>query len=304
MKETKSQLKERLQAIGQWSNFVAQREELKKEGWSPPDAYDEALLRVESLPPLESEQPIENNPGNPSLVEDLGQSTMVCQDDLDFTRQIPNVDSTQWVAENIANSKICAPDAPSGLAWGLLQWVRQSQANQSTFWSSIWPKFAGAASKQQDPSNDKEEWKGKGECPTCGTWVGDEGTQRVMSLLNEQFAADRIKQANEDAKLAAKPNAEAIRACRQTDLKNALWRERRLREKFAELERAWAENESNQSVIHELMADFHARERARDMELAIVPEPGRIIDSLRKALERTIGREAMWEKELKQGASA
>jgi hypothetical protein len=206
MKETKLQLKERLQAIGQWSNFVALREQLKKEGLSPADAYDEALRRIESLPPQESKQPIENNPSNPSPVEDPGQSTMACQDDLDFTRQVPSAEAVGWVAANLANLKVRPRDAPSGLALGLFRWARVSPANESTFWSAIWPKLlpTSAALKRKHEAVAGKDWDGMEPCPTCGREPEpvDKGAERVKGLLEKEWA--EVKEIYDARRKAAK----------------------------------------------------------------------------------------------------
>jgi hypothetical protein len=206
MKETKSQLKERLQAIGQWSNFVAQREQLKKEGWSPADAHDEALRRIESLPPQASKQSIENQPSNPSPVEDPGQTATAIPNGLDFSRVVPNHAAVEWVAQNLANDKTQLQDAPSGVAWALLVWVRIAPANQSTFWSSIWPKLlpTSAALKRNQEVDAGEDWDGMEPCPTCGREAEpvDEGSQRVRDLLGETWA--EVKEMLDARRKAAK----------------------------------------------------------------------------------------------------
>ena len=42
-----------------------------------------------------------------------------------------------WVAEHIA-ARTEPEDCPCGKAWSLLQWVRESEANETQFWTKIW----------------------------------------------------------------------------------------------------------------------------------------------------------------------
>lgn len=51
MRETKRQIKERLQAAGRWQDYLARREQLRQEGRTPRQAREESLRQIESLPP-------------------------------------------------------------------------------------------------------------------------------------------------------------------------------------------------------------------------------------------------------------
>jgi hypothetical protein len=45
---------------------------------------------------------------------------------------------TRWVAAKVEDPDVRPEDAPNGLAWALLLWVRRAPANLETFWQSIW----------------------------------------------------------------------------------------------------------------------------------------------------------------------
>src|SRR5262249_52053852 len=45
---------------------------------------------------------------------------------------------TRWVATKVEDPEVRPEDAPNGLAWALLLWVRRAEANYDTFWDSIW----------------------------------------------------------------------------------------------------------------------------------------------------------------------
>jgi hypothetical protein len=158
MGETRQQLKERLQAAGLWGEYVRQRGLLMDQGLTPALAREEALRRVESLPPRTAPTP---EAGSPSPGEGPDQEAEGGFPD--FGGQVSNPKAVQWVAEHIADPSVRPQDAPGGLAWGLLQWVRLTPANQTTFWSSIWPRLS---TEEKDAG---EEWDGRGPCPTCRT---------------------------------------------------------------------------------------------------------------------------------------
>jgi hypothetical protein len=179
MSETRAELKERLQAAGLWRQYVARREQLAAEGLTPAQAREQALREVESLPPRPRELPPEEGPGEgPEPAAEVGGFP-------DFGRSVPNTESVQWVAEHIADAGVRPPDAPSGLAWSLLQWVRLTPANQSTFWSSVWPRLA--------PKEEGQDWDGTGPCPTCGvksqpTKEEEQYDQQMEHLMAKEWA--------------------------------------------------------------------------------------------------------------------
>jgi hypothetical protein len=200
MSETRKLRKQRLQVEGRWTDYVALRDRFVAEGMTPAQARDEALRQIDSRPCQNSDQPAMNTAGTPPPPAYPGQATTANHIGLDFTRQIPNgqipnADAVQWVAENIANSNTCAADAPSSLALGLLQWVRLTPANQTTFWSSIWPKLlpTSAALKRNQEVDAGKDWDGQGPCPTCN-WEPerDEGTERAAVLLAEEWAEIQV----------------------------------------------------------------------------------------------------------------
>jgi hypothetical protein len=226
MGETRQQLKERLQAAGVWDDYLALRDRLAKDGLTPAQAREEALRQVESRPttPSQDELPDDEHPADPSPGEGQ-EAAAVDGGQPDFGRQVPNFQAAQWVAQNLANAKVRPDEAPSGLAWGLLTWVRRTPANQATFWGSIWSKMlpTGAAIKKQ-----------QGE--TGAASEADEGTalcQDLVTNLLDQFEAE---QAQKDAAFAARPDAARVGHTLQVRLAEALQREEGLRKRLALLE--------------------------------------------------------------------
>jgi hypothetical protein len=151
---------------------------------------------------------------------------------------------------------------------------------------------------QQEPQVPKQtDWKGAGECPTCGRWVPTEKDKDLETTLKEQIAEDEAKLAQEDAELAARPDAVPMGASRQAELKEALWCEQLVRKKVLELH---GNGVTEEDPPGDLLDDFYALMRARDAELAIMPKPAAIIAALQRAVEATREREKMWQKELEE----
>jgi hypothetical protein len=225
MQETRAQLKERLQREGKWANYLAGRERLKAEGFPPEQARTEALRQVDSVPQCPSEPPVPVGTVDPPAAAGPDPTPVAEEPGVDFNREASNFESAQWVASNIANLGVRAQDAPSGLAWGLLQWVRLHPANQTAFWSSIWPKLLPTGTAlQRHQEEEKVERK-------------DVGTEKVKKLLEELIGQQEAEQAREDALLAARPDAAQIAGTLQKRLEGALAREERLRKRLEELER-------------------------------------------------------------------
>jgi hypothetical protein len=156
------------------------------------------------------------------------------------------------------------------------------------------------ASQQAPTAAEQSDWKGTGECPTCGRWVPKEKDKNLDKMLKEQIAEGEAKLAREDAELAVRPDAAAMGASRQTELKEALGREQLVREKVLELRGNGAGEESDDYSPDALLDDFYAKWRAKDAEFAIMPKPATIVASLQKAIESTREREKMWQKDLEK----
>jgi hypothetical protein len=181
MAETRQQIKQRLQVAGLWQDYVAMRQKLGKDGMTPAQARTAALHQIETRPRADAEQPAPNT-DTPTYPIDKPEQTPAEQPDVDFGGQIvPSRDAVEWVSENIEKASVRRGDAPSGLAWGLLAWVRRTPANEATFWGSIFPKLlpTGAALKG------KQE-KAEEEVPI------DEGTERCLELC-EQLIRDAVE---------------------------------------------------------------------------------------------------------------
>jgi hypothetical protein len=58
-------------------------------------------------------------------------------------------ENIRWVAEHVAIDQVHKADAPSSTAWGLLQWVLKSPANQATFWTQIYTKLVPAKAREE-----------------------------------------------------------------------------------------------------------------------------------------------------------
>src|SRR5262245_53254372 len=112
MAETRTQLKQRLQSEGKWNDYLALREKFAAEGLAPAGAREEALRQIEASQarPSEPPTPAPAVPDPPAAQEGTP----------DFSRQVPNAQATQWVAEHLADANARPQDAPSGLAWALL----------------------------------------------------------------------------------------------------------------------------------------------------------------------------------------
>jgi hypothetical protein len=172
MNETRTERKQRLEASGQWQPFLALREQLRAEGMSPAQADEEAMRQIDATP---SPSPEPSPTVFPSAEAPSGMAVV------DFSKQVSHQAAAQWVASNIANQSVRLEDAPSGLAWGLLRWVRLTPANEDSFWRSIWTKLFSTEKAVKDL------WDGKSACPTCGQQPPqpDEGSERAMELLRQ-----------------------------------------------------------------------------------------------------------------------
>jgi hypothetical protein len=150
--------------------------------------------------------------------------------------------------------------------------------------------FAGLASPA---------FEGSGECPTCGTWVNDQGSERALKLLREGMARDEAEQAREDAERAARPGAKELGRARQEELKAALWRERQV---MLECTGRYQDRRSkdtltrNEATMGFVFIEWNEHCRAYDLELAVWPDPENVLGSLEKALKRTADREQEWRK--------
>jgi hypothetical protein len=106
----------------------------------------------------------------------------------------------------------------------------------------------------------------------------------LKTLLNEWSVSLKAKQASENAELAAESDAMETGMRHQEELRAALWRERLLWNKVAKLEN-W--EKKNYGVIETFFDECHLKARSEFTELAIRPNPEKVIGSLRIALKGT-----------------
>jgi hypothetical protein len=67
---TRKEIKARLQAAGQWDEYVAERVKLAADGMTPAQAREEALRRIESRPKARAELPTPSNDPAPDLIRE------------------------------------------------------------------------------------------------------------------------------------------------------------------------------------------------------------------------------------------
>jgi hypothetical protein len=139
---------------------------------------------------------------------------------------------------------------------------------------------AGRGGKAEDPSEPEDGYE------------PDEGDRRLEALLAKGIADGKEEQAQEDAKLASRPDAVKQGASLQAELKAALWRERLLLDEVAAWKRrGLSEEEQHKGMMNDMFVDWCIYQRLWHIELAVRPEPEKVIGSLQKAVEGTQGRE-------------
>jgi hypothetical protein len=169
-----------MKKLGLWETWVAIRDELAAGGMTPEEARAEATRRVEAGEVARQESTPQVADGeNPAAIE---------QELPNFSKRPTEREAAKWVAENLANPMVTAKDAPGANAWGLMTWVKKVPSNETTFWTTIWPKFATGKNDKQDDEDRQvdlgteksialakdllkrlsEKHQAEGHCPTCG----------------------------------------------------------------------------------------------------------------------------------------
>lgn len=128
--ESKKVLREKLKRQGYWDDYVAYREELKKQGHSPKDADKEARAKFSAL----AENP------KPADRDDAGTSG-VCADVFADKPHVNARKVVNWVFDHIDVADVEPSDAPSAGAWSLLQRVRKHPDLLKEFYRTIWAKM-------------------------------------------------------------------------------------------------------------------------------------------------------------------
>lgn len=143
--EGRAVFKARALAGGYWGQYLEERARLVSEGMEPREARREAQARFpegyekgssceagERVGPErepEEEPAAEGVSGVPALAEFRGR---------EIGSERENV---QWVASVMYLSGVRAADAPSAVAWGMLQWVRGSKSAEQEFWRSVYVRL-------------------------------------------------------------------------------------------------------------------------------------------------------------------
>jgi hypothetical protein len=162
MRETRQQIKDRLQAAGRWEDFVAMREKLVQEGISPAQARLQALREIDSRLRPQLKAPGKNGTGKQSAVDDGGLRNGRWPE---FNGQVPTADAVAWVGENMARPKLQPKDAPCGLAYSVWLWARHSPANETAFWTQIWARAALRPNERKPEQEEPKDAQDSGLSP-------------------------------------------------------------------------------------------------------------------------------------------
>ena len=121
--ESRGHMENRLQREGRWEAFEARRRELKADGMTGSEAYQQAVT--------EFAEPLSRTDGAPELVP---KGTFK-------GKRAPGRKAVEWVAEHVGIADVEPQDAPSGEAWSLLAWASSDASNTADFWKVVYPKI-------------------------------------------------------------------------------------------------------------------------------------------------------------------
>jgi len=212
MAETRKQLKERLQAAGDWDEYVKMRTQLASEGMSAPQAREEALRRIESRPAAHAERSAPRDGTSPTQ-----QREYVASPDDDAPRQLMDLRHVYLNpkkydrTEAHDNARRFKDRDPKGFSAQLAALEKEHKATMAA--------ERGRSGGDQEP---------------------DLSTEKCVELARGLIHDILAQQAEEDAELAKRPNAAEFAATLQKRLAATLEREKRLQDRIAELERGGA----------------------------------------------------------------
>jgi hypothetical protein len=124
MRESKSELTDRLRLEGRWEEFTKRREELKADGVPAKQAWFQAAAEFPSLATSTPD-------ASPSV-------------DLSALKGKPGIsvlESATWVFEHLDTPWVTPADSPSAGAWSLLVWARSNMAARSEFYRNFAAKI-------------------------------------------------------------------------------------------------------------------------------------------------------------------
>jgi hypothetical protein len=162
------------------------------------------------------------------------------------------------------------------------QWLRDKKAEFMSYKSRLEEK-AMLAGPEKEENKESKESKAQDE--------------DLKTLLNEWGVSLKAKQASENADLAAEPDAMETGKLHQEELRAALWRERLLWNKVEKLENR---ERKEYGVIETFFDECQLKARSEYTELAIRPNPEKVIGSLRIALKGTQEHEEHLRKRVEQ----
>lgn len=139
MRESKSELMDRLRREGQWEAFKKRREELKAGGMEAKPAWVEAAAEFPS----------------PSQVS-IEVAPLVDLSPLRGKPAVPIVDVIKWVMANLDVVGVMPAEAPSAGAWSMLYWARSSLSARGEFYRSFVVKLLPKGADQESPKSGVE----------------------------------------------------------------------------------------------------------------------------------------------------
>lgn len=143
-------LREMLDAAGLTARFDLAMEDLLAIGMTEEEATLRAIDEINFTPGGEEEG--SEGPATPAPLPKLGPKQKEPKEkpkaaeekapveEAAEQRTASALDAIYWVSEHLDDAEIVREDAPSGMAWNLIEWVRDNGSNAQDFWKGIFPR--------------------------------------------------------------------------------------------------------------------------------------------------------------------
>jgi hypothetical protein len=172
MTETKTERKQRLQAQGQWEEFVALRAQLTQGGMSPAEANGEALRRLEASAP-NGPEPERTSPNGEASVPSQEPERVLAEES----------DGMLAAMRHVVRRPATADQTYEQAEYR--SWLKQDRKGFLAKLADL--ERAEISKSPASTPTQPVAWSGPGKCPTCATehFGRDEGSERVQRIIHQ-----------------------------------------------------------------------------------------------------------------------